>query len=159
MRLAKYAPVCSESLTSHKLKKNEGRSIAQKSLLRRRCGKDFQFGATILLCVFATGCDKTDWQLRAGKRYRCGDAPAMQGCSWRLLNALQHLRERIFSSIVLPLGYGKLQLEVAKRNVLDVRREELVCRSSRRGRGEAFQGRSRLDERLLREEGAARRST
>ena len=62
--------------------------MAQKSLLRRRCGKDFQFGATLLLCVFATGCDKTDWQLRAEKRYRCGDAPAMQSCSWRLLNAM-----------------------------------------------------------------------
>jgi len=60
---------------------------------------------------------------------------------------------------VFLLRYAGLQLEVARRIVPGVRREDLdnYCRSYRRASWEAAQSRSSPDKWLLREEGAERR--
>ena len=50
----------------------------------QRCANVGRFGVALLLCGFATGCDKTHW-------HGCAQHSMSDGkwdCSWRLLNAL-----------------------------------------------------------------------
>ena len=85
--LTKGAQDCSESSISKKTRKKNWGMVKSTLLSLRR------FGATLL-----RDCNRL-WQntlarLCAGKHRWCCDAPALRDCTWRLLSALQQLRER-----------------------------------------------------------------
>jgi len=63
MKSAKCSPHFSESSISHKNTCHVQRSpgFVWSSPRWQRCANVGRFGAMLLLCGFATGCDKTDW--------------------------------------------------------------------------------------------------
>ena len=66
MRPAKCAQDCSESLISHRKRKKKTGVRSSAGFVRsksqcQRCANVDRFGATLLLCGLATGCDKTHW--------------------------------------------------------------------------------------------------
>ena len=62
MRSAKCTPDCSESSVSNKNRKRaEGIGVAWNRPHCQRCTIAGRFGLTLLLCGFATGCDKMHW--------------------------------------------------------------------------------------------------